>query len=62
MTGTYSQGNSIASLNSRNVFTGTRIYYPQPTVTEIKFKLGLNEQSLDIGEIPIKITLGRGEQ
>lgn len=62
MTGTYSQGNSIASLNRRNVFTGTRIYYPQPTVTEIKFKLGLNEQSLDIGEIPIKITLGRGEQ
>lgn len=62
MTGTYSQSNSIASLNRRNVFTGTRIYYPQPTVRQIKFKLGLNEQSLEIGEIPVKITLGRGEQ
>jgi len=62
MTGTYSQSNSIASLNRRNVFTGTRIYYPQPTVRQIKFKLGLNQQSLNIGEIPVKITLGRGEQ
>tara|TARA_R100001594_G_scaffold20284_2_gene39222 strand:- start:9071 stop:12814 length:3744 start_codon:yes stop_codon:yes gene_type:complete len=47
---------------SRSAFNGARIFYPQPSKTQIKFKLGLNKQSLQIGEIPVKITLGRGEQ
>ena len=56
------QRNAFASRDQNYIVIddGFKIQYYPPIEDKIQFKRGINQQSLTIGGIPVKITLGRG--